>query len=195
MLGESGSHGISRASSLGARRYTELEVWKNANDLRDQVNRLVNLPEFSQHAWLHTELRRAAQAACAGIADGFGRQPREFAPLRAGIANCSRRGSRSPRTSGASEARDGTESGRTRFAGRQRRPLSGEPDSGFRTLRRLTLEVRTPKFALLTSDLPYLSHPSAASSFAGWPLNCRSAAFAANHANASPCQPNATAKK
>jgi len=78
MLDESESHGISRASSVGARRYTELEVWKNANDLRDQVNRLVNLPEFSQHAWLHTELRRAAQTACAGIADGFGRQPREF---------------------------------------------------------------------------------------------------------------------
>ena len=78
MLDESESHGVSRASNVGARRYTELEVWKNANDLRDQVNRLVNLPEFSQHAWLHTELRRAAQTACAGIADGFGRQPREF---------------------------------------------------------------------------------------------------------------------
>ena len=78
MLHESGSHGISRASSIGARRYTELEVWKNANDLRDQVNRLVNLPEFSQPAWLHTQLRRAAQTACAGIADGFGRQPLEF---------------------------------------------------------------------------------------------------------------------
>ena len=78
MLHESGSHGISRASSIGARRYTELEVWKNANDLRDQVNRLVNLPEFSQHAWLHTQLRRAAQTACAGIADGFERQPLEF---------------------------------------------------------------------------------------------------------------------
>ena len=78
MLHESGSHGIARASSIGARRYTELEVWKNANDLRDQVNRLVNLPEFSQHAWLHTQLRRAAQTACAGIADGFGRQPLEF---------------------------------------------------------------------------------------------------------------------
>ena len=78
MLDESESHGVSRASNVGARRYTELEVWKNANDLRDQVNRLVNLPEFSQHAWLHTQLRRAAQTACAGIADGFGRQPREF---------------------------------------------------------------------------------------------------------------------
>ena len=78
MLDESGSHGISRASSIGARRYTELEAWKNASDLRDQVNRLVNLPEFSQHAWLHTQLRRAAQTACAGIADGFGRQPPEF---------------------------------------------------------------------------------------------------------------------
>ena len=78
MLGESGSHGVPRASSLGARRYTELEVWKNANDLRDQVNRLVNLPEFSQHG-LHAQLRRAAQSACASIADGFGRTPREFA--------------------------------------------------------------------------------------------------------------------
>ena len=78
MLDESGSHSISRGSSLGARRYTELEVWKNANDLRDQVNRLVNLPEFSQHAWLHTQLRRAAQTACSSIADGFERSPREF---------------------------------------------------------------------------------------------------------------------
>ena len=79
MLGDTGSRDMSRPSSVGARRHTELEVWKNATDLRDQVNRLVNLPEFGQHAWLHTDLRRAAQAACAGIADGFGRQPREFA--------------------------------------------------------------------------------------------------------------------
>jgi four helix bundle protein len=78
MLGESPSHGVSGPSSVRARRYTDLEVWKNASDLRDQVNRLVNLPEFSQQAWLHTEMRRAAQAACAGIADGFGRQPSEF---------------------------------------------------------------------------------------------------------------------
>jgi four helix bundle protein len=61
-----------------ARRYTELEVWKNASDLRDQVNRLVNLPEFGQQAWLHSQLRRAAQSACNAIAEGFGRQPREF---------------------------------------------------------------------------------------------------------------------
>jgi four helix bundle protein len=78
MLGESEHHRIARPSTVGARRYTELDVWKSASDLRDQVNRLVNLPEFSQHAWLHTGLRRAAQAGCAGIADGFGRPPREF---------------------------------------------------------------------------------------------------------------------
>jgi four helix bundle protein len=79
MLRQSGSHSVPRPSTVGARRYTELEVWKNASDLRDQVNRLVNLPEFSRHAWLHANLRRAAHTACAGIADGFGRQPREFA--------------------------------------------------------------------------------------------------------------------
>ena len=78
MLIEPESDGIPRPSTVGARRYTELDAWKNASDLRDQVNRLVNLPEFSRHAWLHTELRRAAQAGCAGIADGFGRPPREF---------------------------------------------------------------------------------------------------------------------
>lgn len=78
MLSNPGNRDIARPASAAARRHTELEVWKNANDLRDQVNRLVNLPEFSQHGWLHTELRRAAQAGCAGIADGFGRQPREF---------------------------------------------------------------------------------------------------------------------
>ena len=78
MFGDSGNPGVARPSGVGVKRYTELEVWKNANDLRDQVNRLVNLPEFGQHAWLHTELRRAAQTACNGIADGFGRQPREF---------------------------------------------------------------------------------------------------------------------
>jgi four helix bundle protein len=78
MLGDSANHGVARPSGVGVRRYTELEVWKNANDLRDQVNRLVNLPEFGQHAWLHTQLRRAAQTACNGIADGFDRQPREF---------------------------------------------------------------------------------------------------------------------
>ena len=79
MLGESERHGGSQTSRGRARRHTELDVWKSASDLRDQVNRLVNLPEFGQHAWLHTQLRRAAQSACAGIADGFGRQPREFA--------------------------------------------------------------------------------------------------------------------
>ena len=78
MFGDSAHHGVGRPSGVGVRRYTELEVWKNANDLRDQVNRLVNLPEFGQHAWLHTGLRRAAQSACAGIADGFERPPREF---------------------------------------------------------------------------------------------------------------------
>jgi four helix bundle protein len=81
MFGESGNHSVARPSGVGVRRYMELEVWKNANDLRDQVNRLVNLPEFGQHPWLHTQLRRAAQAACNGIADGFGRQPREFIRL------------------------------------------------------------------------------------------------------------------
>jgi four helix bundle protein len=78
MLGDSRNHSVARPSGVSARRYTELEVWKNASDLRDQVNRLVNLPEFGQHAWLHTGLRRAVQTACNGIADGFGRQPREF---------------------------------------------------------------------------------------------------------------------
>jgi four helix bundle protein len=79
MLGDTGSRDVPLTSSVRARRHTDLEVWKNASDLRDQVNRLVNLPEFGQHAWLHAGLRRAAQAACGSIADGFGRQPREFA--------------------------------------------------------------------------------------------------------------------
>ena len=79
MFGESESPGPTRSAGMTARRHTELEVWKNASDLRDQVNRLVNLPEFAQHGWLHAQLRRAAQAGCAGISDGFGRQPREFA--------------------------------------------------------------------------------------------------------------------
>jgi four helix bundle protein len=78
MLGDSGSHSVARPSGVGVRRHTELEVWKNSNDLRDQINRLVNQPEFGQHAWLHTGLRRAVQTACNSIADGFGRQPREF---------------------------------------------------------------------------------------------------------------------
>jgi four helix bundle protein len=78
MLSDPASHGSGRVSGIGARRHTDLEVWKNASDLRDQVSRLVNLPEFSQQAWLHAQLRRAAQTACAAITDGFGRPPREF---------------------------------------------------------------------------------------------------------------------
>lgn len=79
MPSEPGRHGVVRPTSLGASRYTDLEVWKNASALRDQVNRLVMLPEFARHSWIQTELRRAAQAACTGIADGFDRGPRDFA--------------------------------------------------------------------------------------------------------------------
>jgi four helix bundle protein len=78
MLGDPGHHGSGRPSGSGARRHTDLEVWQDADHLRREVSRLLNQPEFGQHAWLQTQLRRSTQSACLSLSDGFSRTPREF---------------------------------------------------------------------------------------------------------------------
>jgi four helix bundle protein len=63
-----------------ARRYTDLDAWKLANEVRERAERLTTARGFAQHSWLHSQLDRASHSACANIAEGFGRyKPKVFA--------------------------------------------------------------------------------------------------------------------
>ena len=66
--------------SVGARRYTELEVWQIADQFRIRTQELIGGVAFQHHKSLHAQLDRATRSACANIAEGFGRyQPKDFA--------------------------------------------------------------------------------------------------------------------
>jgi four helix bundle protein len=55
------------------RDFTDLEVWKAAQELRTHIYRLAQgLPDFEKFG-LATQLRRAAVSVTANIAEGFGR--------------------------------------------------------------------------------------------------------------------------
>jgi four helix bundle protein len=64
-----------------ARRHTELEVWKLADEIRRRIGRLTAAGfDAPDRWWVRDQLRRAANSACANIAEGFARyQPRDFA--------------------------------------------------------------------------------------------------------------------
>jgi four helix bundle protein len=63
-----------------ARRYEDLLVWQLADELRSYVHRSTDSAAFRQQQWLQGQLRRAAQSACANVAEGFGRyKPKDFA--------------------------------------------------------------------------------------------------------------------
>jgi len=65
---------------VGARRHTELNAWKLADELRSRTQVLVGGSEFRRHYSLRSQLERASLSACANIAEGFARyQPRDFA--------------------------------------------------------------------------------------------------------------------
>jgi four helix bundle protein len=65
---------------MGARRHTDLEVWKLANELRERTLTLTAADGFARQSWLKEQLVRASQSACSNIAEGFGRyRPRDFA--------------------------------------------------------------------------------------------------------------------
>jgi len=64
----------------GVRDYRELVTWQLANDVRAEVFEITSRRCFQAELGLRTQLRRAADSACANIAEGFGRyQPRDFA--------------------------------------------------------------------------------------------------------------------
>ena len=63
-----------------ARRYEDLLVWQLADELRSCVHHCTARAAFRQQQWLQSQLRRAAQSACANVAEGFGRyKPKDFA--------------------------------------------------------------------------------------------------------------------
>jgi len=65
---------------VGAKRYTDLEVWQLANNVRCLVRDIVGRLDPVKDAWLRQQLRKAANSACAAISEGFGRYtPLDFA--------------------------------------------------------------------------------------------------------------------
>jgi four helix bundle protein len=62
------------------RRHTDLEVWKLADEVRRRIGRLTSVGfDTPERWWVRDQLRRAADSACANIAEGFARyQPRDF---------------------------------------------------------------------------------------------------------------------
>jgi len=64
----------------GLRNYRDFDAWKLANEVRIRIWRITGRPEFGDHLWLRTQLRKAANSACTNGAEGFGRyRPKEFA--------------------------------------------------------------------------------------------------------------------
>jgi four helix bundle protein len=60
-------------SKAGIRDFKDLEVWKVARELRQEIYKLAkSLPEFERFG-LANQLRRAAISVTANVAEGFGR--------------------------------------------------------------------------------------------------------------------------
>jgi four helix bundle protein len=69
-----------RYGVAGARDHTELDAWKLADELRTEINRLVELRPLKIRPRLVEELLDSAESACANLAEGFSRYlPRDFA--------------------------------------------------------------------------------------------------------------------
>jgi four helix bundle protein len=70
------SLGMRRAKALamsGARDHRELDVWKLSDELRSEVYRLVAARPMRTAPDLCRQLTRAAESACANLAEGFSR--------------------------------------------------------------------------------------------------------------------------
>ena len=64
----------------GLRNYCDFDVWKLSNEVRVRIWRITARPGFREHLWLRTQLRKAANSACANGGEGFSRfRPCEFA--------------------------------------------------------------------------------------------------------------------
>ena len=64
----------------GLREYRDFDVSKLAHEVRVRVWNITERPPFREHLWLRTQLRKAANSACATGAEGFSRyRPKEFA--------------------------------------------------------------------------------------------------------------------
>ena len=65
---------------MGARHFKELHAWQSADRLRRAVIRVTATGPASRDFKFVDQIRRAANSACANIAEGFGRyRHREFA--------------------------------------------------------------------------------------------------------------------
>jgi len=63
-----------------AHDHTELDAWKLADELRAEINRLVELRPLKIRPRLVEQLLDSAESACANLAEGFSRYlPRDFA--------------------------------------------------------------------------------------------------------------------
>jgi len=56
-----------------ARDHTQLDIWKLSDELRSEVYRLVSRRAMRSAPNLSRQLTRAAESACANIAEGFSR--------------------------------------------------------------------------------------------------------------------------
>lgn len=74
---------------MSARKYQDLRAWQHAERLRVEVFAVTATQPLLRDPRICDQLRRAAQSACANLAEGFGRYgPREFAHF-VGIARSS----------------------------------------------------------------------------------------------------------
>lgn len=56
----------------GARHFTELTVWRLADELRVETLKLTGRPEFARNLKAQTQAEDAANSICRNIAEGFG---------------------------------------------------------------------------------------------------------------------------
>jgi four helix bundle protein len=59
--------------SVGAKSFTELRAWQQADQLKRAVYGLTRASRVSADHWYGSQIRRAAASAPANIAEGFGR--------------------------------------------------------------------------------------------------------------------------
>ena len=63
-----------------ARDFNELEAWQLADQVRQEIDRVVKTPAFRTWPKLQEQLLDAADSACSNTAEGFSRfRPRDFA--------------------------------------------------------------------------------------------------------------------
>jgi four helix bundle protein len=55
------------------RDHRDMAVWKLANEVRQRVMELTDRSIFRDHLWLRTQMRKAANSACANTGEGFSR--------------------------------------------------------------------------------------------------------------------------